>query len=239
MRRASCATRVMSARSASASRSNCSLMCSSNDSGTPTGIAVLVGAAAVALAAICSRRSISRTSCGVLVEAQAIGRIEPDLEPRQAAQSASRGCSGRPAGARLAPRPCRRRRTCARTRAAGSAPSAAGSSASTTRCCSCRRSCSLRRSCSSSRRDLRRRTASTGAASPVRSSGRSAGRSSCRCRCRRPRSAWVCSRRGRPTPPSGRAGSGLPALPPSGREGRSESRSASGTARAARRSAAS
>jgi hypothetical protein len=38
-------------------------MCSSNDSGTPTGTEVLVGDEAEALAAICSRRSISRTSC--------------------------------------------------------------------------------------------------------------------------------------------------------------------------------
>ena len=74
----------MSARSASASRSKCSLMCSSNDSGTPTGTNVSGGAAAVAFAAICRRRSISRTSSRVLVEAQAIGRIEPDFEPRQA-----------------------------------------------------------------------------------------------------------------------------------------------------------
>ena len=122
----------------------------------------------------------------VLVEAQAIGRIEPDLEPRQAADERVEDAPvvlparGSLLGA------CCRPRTCARTRSAGSAPSAAGSSASTTRCCSCRRSCSLRRSCSSSRRDLRRRTASTGAGCPVRSSGRSSGRSSCRCRCRRP-----------------------------------------------------
>ena len=53
------------------------------------------------------------------------------------------------------------------------------------------------------------------------------------------RPSWACSHRGTPTPPSGRAGSGRPALPRSGRAGRSESRSASGTVPAARRSAAS
>ena len=54
-------TRVMSAWKASASRSNCSLMCSSKVCGTPTGTPISVGATVDAFIAICSRRSISRT----------------------------------------------------------------------------------------------------------------------------------------------------------------------------------
>jgi hypothetical protein len=50
----------MSAWNASASRSNCILMCSSNVVGTPTGI-MFSGATVDAFIAICSRRSISRT----------------------------------------------------------------------------------------------------------------------------------------------------------------------------------
>jgi len=52
----------MSAWKASASRSNCSLMCSSNVCGTPIGTGMLSGATVDAFIAICRRRSISRTS---------------------------------------------------------------------------------------------------------------------------------------------------------------------------------
>ena len=44
-------------------------MCSSKVGGTPTGTAISAGATVDAFIAICSRRSISRTSCRVFVEA--------------------------------------------------------------------------------------------------------------------------------------------------------------------------
>ena len=54
-------TRVISAWNASAIRSNISLKCSVMSFGVPTGASGMFSAALSCLAAICTRRSISRT----------------------------------------------------------------------------------------------------------------------------------------------------------------------------------
>ena len=69
-------TRVMSAWNASASRSNCSLMCSSKVCGTPTGTSRFSGATVDAFIAISSRRSISRTFSAYSSRRGAVGRAD-------------------------------------------------------------------------------------------------------------------------------------------------------------------